>query len=36
MFCYHNALKTEKMFRKSVTIKFIIFKENNLGTFLVS
>jgi hypothetical protein len=32
----HNALKSEKITQKSVTIKFYIFKENNLGTFLVS
>jgi hypothetical protein len=31
-----NALNSEKITQKSVTIKFYNFKENHLGTFLVS
>jgi hypothetical protein len=34
--CDENALKSEKITQKSVTIIFYIFNENNLGTFLVS
>jgi hypothetical protein len=34
--CDENALKSEKIKQKSVTINFYIFNENNLGTFLVS
>ena len=34
--CDQNALKSEKITQKSVTIKFYNFKENHLGTFLVS
>jgi hypothetical protein len=31
--CDQNALKSEKITQKSVTIKFYIFKENHLETF---
>jgi hypothetical protein len=31
--CDQNALKSEKITQKSVTIKFSIFKENHLETF---
>ena len=33
--CDDNAHKTKKITQKNVTITFYIFKENDLGIFLV-